>query len=313
MNANDKIYNMVTERVVAKIEDAIRAAENGETVIAPWHRPWFQAGMPMNLVSKKAYRGMNVFLLSMIGYASPYFLTFNQVRKLGGSVKKGEKGMPVVFWKWIEVSKDKDGKKLEEPKKIPFLRYYTVFNVEQCEGIEDKIPSMPTRTFNPIEDGERIIANMPNRPNMENGEARAFYRPTTDTVNMPRKELFDGDAEYYSTCFHELVHSTGHASRLNRKEVTDGNFFGSHDYSVEELVAEMGAIFLCNEIGVATTFDNSLAYLKGWLAKIKNDTKMLITASGRAQKAADYILGRKIGETKPETTETSGNDTEDDD
>jgi antirestriction protein ArdC len=290
--ASIKIYEMVTERVVQKIEDAIKAAENGENVLAPWHKPWYQnGGLPMNLVSKKPYRGMNVFLLAMMGYASPYFVTFNQAKKLGGKVKKGEKGHPVVFWKWVEIDKDTDGNKLDKPKKIPFLRYYTVFNVDQCEGLEDKVPAIPTREFNPIAEGDAIIANMPNRPDMTYCEARAFYRPATDTVNMPKHELFDGDAEYYSTCFHELVHSTGHASRLDRKEVTDGNFFGSHDYSVEELVAEMGAVFLCNEIGLASTFDNSLAYLKSWLGKLKDDTKMLITASGRAQKAADYILG----------------------
>jgi len=304
--ASIKIYNMVTERVVEKIEDAIRAAEEGDkAVIAPWHRPWFQSGgLPMNLVSKKAYRGMNVFLLAMMGYASPYFVTFNQAKKLGGKVKKGQKGLPVVYWNWVEVNKDQNGKTLDKPKKIPFLRYYTVFNVDQCEGFEDKIPAIETRDFNPIEEGEAIIANMPNRPTMEEGVARAYYMPATDTVNMPRKELFNGDAEYYSVAFHELVHSTGHASRINRKEVTDGKFFGSHDYSVEELVAEMGAVFLCNEIGLETTFDNSLAYLKSWLGKLKDDTKMLITASGRAQKAADYILDRK-----PEIK--SGKDTKD--
>jgi antirestriction protein ArdC len=304
--ASIKIYNMVTERVVEKIEDAIKAAEEGDkAVIAPWHRPWFQSGgLPMNLISKKPYRGMNVFLLAMMGYASPYFVTFNQAKKLGGKVKKGQKGLPVVYWNWVDVNKDKDGKTLDKPKKIPRLRYYTVFNVDQCEGFEDKIPAIVTRDFNPIEEGEAIIANMPNRPTMEEGVARAYYMPATDTVNMPRKELFNGDAEYYSVAFHELIHSTGHASRINRKEVTDGKFFGSHDYSVEELVAEMGAVFLCNEIGLESTFDNSLAYLKSWLGKLKDDTKMLITASGRAQKAADYILDRK-----PEVK--SGKDTKD--
>jgi antirestriction protein ArdC len=289
--ASQKIYDMITERVVDKIEDALKAVENGDAAIAPWHRPWFQAGMPVNLVSKKHYRGMNIFMLSMLGYASPYFVTYNQAKKLGGKVKKGEKGCPVVFWKWVEASKDKDGKQLDKPKKIPFLRYYTVFNVDQTEGIdESKIPEIPTREFNPIEDGDRIIDEMPNAPTFEEKEARAFYRPSMDTLNMPRRELFDGDNEYYSTRFHEMIHATGHTSRLNRNEVMDGNLFASHDYSTEELVAEMGAVFLCNEIGIESTFDNSVAYLKNWLGRLKDDTKMLITAAGRAQKAVDYIL-----------------------
>jgi len=291
--ASQKIYEMVTERVIDKIKVAIAEIENGETGIAPWRRPWYQSGIPQNLVSKRAYRGMNVFLLSALGYASPYFVTFNQAKKLGGKVKKGEKGCPVVFWKWVEVDKDKDGNDLDKPKKVPFLRYYTVFNVDQCEGFESKVPAIETRELNPIAEGDAIIDNMPNRPTIEHGQARAFYRPATDLVNMPKHELFNSDGEYYSTAFHELVHSTGHTSRLNRKEVMDSNFFGSHDYSCEELVAEMGAVYLCNEIGLEATFDNSIAYLKSWLKKLKDDVKMLVVASGRAQKAVDYILDNK--------------------
>jgi antirestriction protein ArdC len=293
--ASLKIYEMVTERVVTAIQDAIRDAENGnKNAIAPWHKPWFENGTPVNLITKKPYRGINVFLLSMMGYTSPYFLSFNQVKNLGGNVKKGEKGIPVVFWKWIVKNEDEDGNKLDKPKNIPFLRYYTVFNVAQTEGIpEKKIPAIKTRIFNPIEDGDKIIANMPNRPTMTHDQARAYYMPSLDVVNMPKHELFESDNAYYSTCFHELVHSTGHASRLNRKEVTDANSFGSHNYSLEELVAEMGAVFLCNEIGITSTFDNSLAYLKSWLSKLKEDTKLLVMASGRAQKATDYIIGEK--------------------
>jgi antirestriction protein ArdC len=307
--AQDKIHQMVTERIIDKLQDAINAAKNGNAVLAPWHCPWFQTGIPMNLVSKRPYRGMNVFILSMMGYASPYFLSFNQAKKLGGKIKKGEKGIPVVFWKWVEVSKDKDGNELKTAKKIPFLRYYTVFNISQTEGVDEKkIPIIPVREFNPIKEGDRIIENMPNCPTMTHEQARAFYRPVTDTVNMPKHELFDGDAEYYSTCFHELAHSTGHTSRLNRKEVMDGNSFASHDYSIEELVAEMTAVFLCNHIGIESTFDNSVAYLSSWLKRLKDDTKMLITASGRAQKAFDYILNESPE--SPETENDENNKTE---
>jgi len=283
---------MITERVINRIQDAIIAAENGDKrVIAPWNKPWFETGTPTNLVSKKEYRGINVFLLSMLGFVSPYFVSFNQAKKLGGNVKKDEKGFPVIFWKWVEVTEDEDGNKLAKAKKVPFLRYYTVFNVSQIDGIESKLPKIETRQFNPIQDAEKIIANMPNRPEINHGEARAYYVPSLDKVNMPKNELFKTAPAYYSTCFHELVHSTGHTSRLNRPEVMDGNRFGSHAYSLEELVAEMGTVFICNEIGLESPFDNSLAYLKSWLEKFKNDTKMLITAAGKAQKASDYILG----------------------
>ena len=284
---------MITERIIDKLNIAIKSIENGEIGIAPWKRPWFQAGIPQNLIRKQPYRGINVFLLSALGYASPFFVTYNQAKKLGGKVTKGEKGCPVVFWKWVEMTTDKAGNKLDKAKKIPFLRYYTVFNTDQCEGFEDKIPELPTREFHPIADAEKIIDNMPNQPVIEHKEARAFYRPSTDIVNMPKHELFDSDHDYYSVAFHELVHSTGHTSRLNRPEVMDNKMFGNHNYSTEELVAEMGAVYLCNECGIASTENNSLAYLHNWLSKLKDDTKMLVIASGRSQKAVDYILNIK--------------------
>ena len=291
--ASIKIYEMMTERVVAKIMEAITNVENGEKGLIPWRRPWFQSGMPTNLVSKKPYRGLNVFLLNAMGFVSPYFVTFNQSKALGGKVKSNEHGFPVVYWKWLKVIEDENGNKLDSPKNIPFLRYYTVFNVSQCEGFEDKIPEIVSREFHPIADAEKIIANMPNAPIIQHNEPRAYYRPSTDIINMPKHELFQTDEEYYATAFHELIHSTGHTNRLNRSEVMDHNQFGSHDYSREELIAEMGAIFLCNEVGLDAPFNNSLAYLKSWLGKLKDDVKMLVVASGRAQKAVDYILNIK--------------------
>lgn len=282
-NGQDKIYQMVTDRMVQELEKGN----------VPWHKPWHGGGLPCNLVSKRHYRGINVFILSMLGYASPYFLSFNQVRALGGKVKKGEHGIPVVFWKWIDIMEDQgDGSK--KLKKIPFLRYYTVFNTEQTEGIDEKkIPALPQLDFNPIEAAEGIIKNMPNAPKIEHKEARAFYRPSTDDVNLPRKELFKGEAEYYCVAFHELGHATGHSSRLNRPEIGLASFFHDHAYSKEELVAEMTAVFLCNSIGIDSTWENSRAYIQNWLKSLKNDPKMLIAAAGRAQKAADYILNVK--------------------
>lgn len=300
--ASEKIYQMVTERVVKAIQDAIKAIQNGEkgeSTIAPWNRPWIDYGSPINMVSKKHYRGINVWLLTALGYSSPFFVSYKQASQLGGKVKKGEKGCPVIFWKPIKFDKDKAGNPITDAdgnpttKTVWLLRYYTVFNVEQCEGFEDKIPELKKREFHPVEDAEAIIANMPNRPAINYGGNKAAYSPSLDSVMMPKKEQFKSDNEYYSTIFHELVHSTGHSSRLNRNEVMDLNFFGSHEYSKEELTAEMGAVFLCNEVGIESTLDNSLSYLKSWLEKLQDDTKLLIVASGKAQKASDYILDRK--------------------
>jgi antirestriction protein ArdC len=159
-------------------------------------------------------------------------------------IKKGENGFPVVFWKWIEVE---DIDSVSGKKEVPFLRYYKVFNLEQTERID--IPETPTRGFNPIIRAEKVIHEMPNAPFIEHNESRAYYKPSQDVVNMPKANLFQSDEEYYSTIFHELTHSTGHQNRLNRDEISNISLFGSHDYSKEELVAEMGSAYLCGHCG----------------------------------------------------------------
>ena len=289
---NEVIFKMVTDRVILSLEDAIKATENGEKAVCPWNKPWHGGVQPCNLVTKKPYQGINAFLTAMMGFESPYFVTYKQAKSLGGQVIKGEKATPIVFWKSFLITKDKTtGEKLEKPFRFWMLRYYSVFNLTQTEGIDEKkIPELIEREFNPIEDADNIIANMPNAPEITHKQAQACYYPSLDKVNMPRKELFKTDAEYYSTTFHELVHSTGHSTRLDRKEGMESISFGSHNYSVEELVAEMGSIFLCNTIGIEATYGNSIAYLKGWLSKLKNDTQFLMTASKRAQDATNYIL-----------------------
>jgi antirestriction protein ArdC len=284
------VYQMVADRIVQALEDGT----------VPWRKPWnIRSQAPMNLISKKAYRGMNVFLLAMTayskGYSSPYWLTYKQAQKLGGNVRKGEKSTFVVFWKWIErVRKDEDGE--EQIDRFPYLRYYNVFNVEQTENIdESKIPSVDDETWDhdPIEAAEQIWNEMPNPPKVtRNGFARAFYRPTTDEIELPDLEHYEIAEEFYSTLFHELVHSTGHKSRLNRDEITNPNLFGSEPYGREELVGEMGAAMLSAVAGIENnTLDNSAAYINGWIEKIKGDPKMVVTAAARAQKAADFILG----------------------
>ena len=283
-NGQDKIYAMITEKIIEQLEKGV----------VPWRMPWngYIKGFPMNFTSKKEYRGVNIFLLKLAMRSTPYWVTFKQAKQLKGSIKKGEKGYPVIFWKFLETTDKETGEK----KNIPLLRYYTVFNLDQCEGIElPEIDQPETREFSPIEQAEKIISDMPNRPTINHNEARAYYRPSADLVNMPKKELFLSDAEYYSTMFHELSHSTGHTSRLNRENEAKNHMFGSADYSKEELIAEMGAAFLCAESNIENeTIENSAAYIAGWLCKLKNDTKLLIQAAGKAQKAADHILDRQF-------------------
>ena len=277
-----KAYDIITERIIAQLEAGT----------VPWCKPWHgQAGMPKNLISNKQYRGINVFLLHCLGYESPYFLTFKQAKARGGHVCKGERGCPVVFWKWLDVA-DRESK---EPQRVPLLRYYTVFNVAQTEGIEAPPVDVPERKHTPIEAAECIANSMQSAPEIRHGHNGACYSPLEDVVRMPRPEVFDNGERYYSTLFHELTHSTGHRSRLDRKLDSELAAFGSPDYSREELVAEMGAAFLCGEADILdTSIDQSAAYIDGWLSKLRNDRKLVVTAAAQAQKAADYVLGRKF-------------------
>ncbi|VGO21956.1 ArdC family protein [Pontiella sulfatireligans] len=286
-NARNKINEMITQKMIERI---------AATGSLPWRKPWVsQDARPQNLISRKPYRGVNAFLLHMMGYAQPYFLTMKQANQLGGKVRKGEHSMPVVFWKFVEpdeASNDPDN------KGYAMLRYYHVFNVAQCEGIpEGKIPKLekPDRDICPITEAEQLIEHMPNKPTIEYGRTYAAYNPLTDTVHMPPQEMFLSDEAFFATCFHEILHSTGHQSRLARKGVTDVVRFGSHEYSKEELVAEMGAAFLCGHCGILPEVeDNSAAYLKGWLERLKADPSMLVTAGQQAQKAYDYIVAEKL-------------------
>jgi len=193
------------------------------------------------------YRGVNVFLLHMLGYASPWFLSMKQVNAMGGKVRKGEKSCPVVFWRIVEPKED-------DPKKgYAVLRYYRVFNVEQCEGLPaSKVPviEVPTRTHTPLEIAENLVAMMPNPPKINHARTLASYSPSMDVVSMPSPEWFTSGEEYYGALFHELCHSVGAASRIGRKAIMEPTNFGSHAYSQEELVAEMTSAFLCGYTGI---------------------------------------------------------------
>ena len=277
------VYEIVTTRILDQLQKGT----------VPWRKPWSTiTAEPRNLITNKRYRGINVFLLGGHRFASPYFLTFKQALERGGAVKKGERGCPIVFWKWHPQEED-SAEEIGPGRKpvAPVLRYYTVFNVEQCEGVPS--PAVETRRpFEPLPECERRVRGMPTPPRLEHGGAQAFYRPSTDTVMLPPSERFNSRELYYSTLFHELTHSTGHESRLGRKGITDAILFGSHEYSREELVAEMGAAFLCGHCGIdAATLTESTSYIAGWLRALQNDTRMVVLAAAQAQKAADLILG----------------------
>ena len=283
------VHDIITEQLITMLESGT----------APWRKPWAGAagGFALNMKSKKQYRGINQFMLAFSQYASPYWLTFNQAKELGGSIRKGEKSTPVVFFSWIY--KDANGKRVKTEKqsesKAGFYRYYRVFNIEQCEGIENPAAPEPVREHEPIREAELVADNMPQRPEIEHGGGRACYMPTADKVKMPEPEFFSKGEEYYSTLFHELGHATGHSSRLNRKGITKSEIrFGDSDYSREELVAEMTAAFLCGHSGIETaTLENSAANLANWSEALKGDSKLAITAGAQAQKAADFILNVK--------------------
>ena len=293
--------------VYARVTDHILESLARGTV--PWRKPWSggESGLPKNLASKRPYRGVNVFLLGCMPYSSPYWLTFKQAKEFGGHVRRGEKSSVVVFWKWIEKEKPESG----EMDRFPLLRYYNVFNAEQCELPAGAVPVPPSDSgavFEPIAACERIVAEMPARPAIRYAGSVACYRPADDTVCMPERERFDGPEPCYSTLFHELVHSTGHPSRLNRATLTDAAPFGSRTYGKEELIAEMGAAFLCGFSGIENgTIENSAAYIAGWLRTIREDKRLVVHAAAAAQRAADFILGRCYGSEDTSLTRATTN------
>jgi len=277
---NIKSYERITERIVELLQQGT----------VPWHKPWqVKTGLPRNLITQKPYRGINPFLLMAMGYESPNWLTFRQAIQLGGTVKKGEKSCPIVFWKPMEVTDTESG----EVEKIPFLRLYHVFNIAQCDGLKN-VSVAEVNSFSATEPAE-IVASMPQPPIIKHGMSHAYYTPVNDMVGMPEAKRFDTEDAYHATLFHELVHSTGHEKRLKRQSIIKRNGFGSDPYCKEELIAELGSAFLCGQAGIVErTIDNSAAYLEGWLKRLREDKTLIVYAAAQAQNAADFIMGRKM-------------------
>lgn len=285
-------YQEVTEAVIEQME-------SGNIV---WRCSWNQVGFPQNVTTGINYRGWNVFWLNfhtmLRGYSVPYYITFKQAQALGGTIKKGEKGTKITYWASIKVKghTEEAGElqtgdpSAEQTRMVP--KIHTVFNIDQTEGIEFlKVEAMFRSDAEKIEACEKVIEHMANRPNLNLRGPYPAYHPQTDLVAVPDIAQFDSNEEYYCALFHELAHSTGHQSRLNRKEITEPNKYGSEPYSREELTAELTAAFLCAITGIQQqTLENSAAYLQGWLRALKTDKTLILKAAGQAQKAADYIL-----------------------
>jgi antirestriction protein ArdC len=283
------IYQEVTDRILQLLDQGV----------APWRQPIKRSGAgdgtPKSLATGKAYRGINVFLLAMTGWAhgyeSSYWATFNQVKKEGGSVRKGERSTLVVFWKSAAAADKETGEEIS----IPVLRHYNAFNVEQCEGVvaPDQVEvTIPAEPFVPIEAAAAIVAGYAHPPTIEHGGSQAYYLPGSDQVKIAQPGRFESRESYYATLFHELVHSTGHPSRLNRDIGLRTSPFGSPDYSKEELVAELGAAFLCAAAGISPpTIEQSAAYIDGWRRKLRDDKRLVIQAAGQGQRGADHIRG----------------------
>ncbi len=269
------IYKEVTDRIIRQMEQGI----------IPWQKPWVASSAAVSHATGKPYSFLNQMLLGRSGE----FVTFKQCQQEGGSVRKGEKAHMVIFWKWSKIRNEETG----DEKEIPFLRYYNVFHIDQCDGLTAKYAEGLPQTANADENAEQIICDYCERTGVkliQQASDNAFYQPSADSITIPLLAQFTETAEYYSTTFHEMVHSTGHKSRLDRLAKTA--FFGSEAYSKEELIAEIGAAALVNHVGLETSksFRNSAAYVQSWLQVLKLDKRFIVSAAGKAEKAVQMIL-----------------------
>lgn len=274
------LYQQITDRIIAELEKGT----------VPWHKPWSYSSGAISRATGRPYSVLNQLLLPQAGE----YVTFRQAAEEGHPVKKGEKASAVFFFKFID-AEDKD---TGEKKQIPLLKYYSVFHISQCDGMKPRFASsVPVHSdLQPDKRAEQILQDYIDRSGVtlkRQESDRAYYSPAQDTIVVPEISQFNDLAEFYSTAYHEAVHSTGHPSRLNR--ITDIARFGSETYSKEELVAELGASYLVNAAGLETSssFGNSAAYIKNWLSALKDDKRFIISAAGKAEKAVAYILDRK--------------------
>lgn len=277
------VYQIITDRIIEQLK-------NGRI---PWRKPWISINnRAVSHSTGKPYSILNQMLLNKPGE----YLTFNQVKQAGGHVRKGEKSSFVVFWRIYQKEEVVDGKSCTTT--IPLLKYINVFHIDQCEGVKPRLKQPEFRDdFNPVAEAERIAAEYSGRTGVKiiNAEQNeVYYSHSNDEIHLPLKEQFKADAEYYSTLFHEMAHSTGAKNRLDR--FPQGHVkFGDTNYSKEELVAEIAAAAMMNTLGIETdeTTTNTDAYLLGWLNALQNDPKMIVSAASKAEKAVNFILNKE--------------------
>jgi antirestriction protein ArdC len=274
------IYDHITELFVKSLEKGV----------VPWRKTW-RTGMPRSL--RQEYRGVNRFMLLLVAddreYTSNLWLTWNDVQRLGGKVKKGSRSALVTYFKVLHFEGKEEG---DDPTRVPMLRYYTVFNADVVEGLP--ITAVPPAPEGDHQAAGDVLKGYKDAPRLlHRMSASPRYRPGNDTMELPPAGQFDDVPAYWQTLSHELVHSTGHRSRLNRWADGYNHAFGSEDYSKEELIAELGSAFLMHTVGLESdqTHENSAAYLQSWLRVLKGDNKFVYQAASKAQRAADYIVG----------------------
>ena len=292
--ANEKIYRIVVNQILEKLRDGI----------IPWEKPWICQSEPRNLTTGNQYNGINSFVLGFLyDYENPYWVTFGQIKTLGGHLKKGSKSVPIIYYRHIYFKnrkkiREKDFNEMTKEEKkeidvIPLARYYNVFNIEQTEGISHKrLDELKTNNIqmDPIKEAEKIKQKIGDMVTVNYKGNRAYYVPSEDSINIPEIGQYKSIEGFYTTLFHEGAHSTGHKSRLNRDL---SSFNGSKvGYSFEELIAEITSAFLARKSGIENTANNHAAYCQAWLKKLENDPGMIIKASSKAQKASDYILNQ---------------------
>ncbi|MES3017459.1 MAG: zincin-like metallopeptidase domain-containing protein [Bacteroidota bacterium] len=287
------VYEIVNDLLIERLE----------TGIIPWREPWINSGMPTNLISLRPYRAINLWLLAARTYSKKLYLTWHQVKQVGGSVNRGEHGHVVVYWKMIP--QEKIRMVHEKTDLVPLLQYYKVFNISQCRDLPEDLVARAEAFPQSIDAGsspkkknsifcEAIYNNMPLPPEIKYETQMALYNPAQDYISMPRKKSYKEPSGYYAALFHQLIHATGHESRLNRSSLLEMSEHGADSYSIEELIAEMGTSYLCYHAGVLPTpLGDYFAYLNGWLDKLRHDKHLVVTASVYAQRAVDYILGYK--------------------
>ena len=293
------LYDEVTHRIIGELEAGR----------LPWVQPWgksgaTETGMPRNALTARPYSGINVLILwgAVIerGFPSQGWLTFRQAQEAGGCVRKGERGVSVVYADRFtpEAEKERASRVGDDPKAVPFLKRFTVFNVAQCDGLceglgPDPVP-LPEREIVPVVEEVIAASGVPFRI----GGTQAFYVPALDHVQVPCRQAFFEQINYYRTCLHELTHATGHAKRLGRDL---SNTFGSAGYAREELVAEMGSAFLCAALGIVPTVRHA-DYIGSWLEVLREDNRAIFRAASQASKAADWLLARRREAHAPQAT-----------